>query len=113
MSPSPAAAVVLRAESEAAFQSWVVDLAHLHGWRVAHFRGVETRGRWQTPVAADGAGWPDLVLVRDRVLFAELKSERGTVGPYQRRWIDVLRGAGAEVHVWRPSMRAEIGEVLR
>jgi hypothetical protein len=50
------------------------------------------------------AGFPDLVLVRDeRVIYAELKTERGRVTPEQRRWLDTLAGAGVEVYLWRPA----------
>jgi len=80
----------------------VVELAHLFGWRVAHFRPARTAHGWRTPVAADGAGWPDLTLVRgDRLIFAELKSRRGRLSDEQQAWLDVL-GAVGEVHVWRP-----------
>ena len=48
--------------NEAEFQRMVIDMAHLFGWRVAHFRKVQTHGRWMTAVAADGKGFPDLVL---------------------------------------------------
>jgi len=89
--------------SEAEWQQQVIDLAHVHGWRVLHVRPAQnSRGDWRTPVAADGKGWPDLTLVRDRVLFAELKTNRGRLAPEQRRWLDALEAAGAEVAVWRP-----------
>jgi hypothetical protein len=90
--------------SEADLQRAIVDLARLRGWTVAHFRRARLdNGRTITPVAADGAGFPDLVLVRDRVVFAELKSERGRLAPAQIMWRDRLLAAGAEWHVWRPA----------
>lgn len=89
--------------TEADWQRQVIDLAHLCGWRVAHFRPARTAHGWATPVTADGAGFPDLVLIRDRVIFAELKSDRGRLSDVQRRWIAGLTDAGAEVHVWRPA----------
>ena len=67
-------------QSETAFQQQVIDLAHYTGWVVAHFRAARTEKGWRTPVAADGAGFPDLVLVnrsQKRVLYVELKSEDG------------------------------------
>jgi len=91
--------------TEADLQEAVIDCAHLFGWRVAHFRPALTRsGRWATPVAADGAGWPDLSLAHPsgRVRFAELKSARGVVTPDQAAWLGLLRGAGLEAQVWRP-----------
>jgi hypothetical protein len=89
---------------EQSFQAVVIEVAQLAGWRVAHFRAARTAHGWRTPVTADGVGWPDLVCVRPpRLLFAELKSETGTVRPRQAVWLDVLRLLPqAEVFVWRP-----------
>ena len=99
-------------ETEAGFQEAVMALAHTQGWLVAHFRPARTDQGWRTPVAAEGAGFPDLVLVRDRVIFAELKTERGRVRPEQQRWLDALAGAGAEAVLWRPSDWETIVDVL-
>ena len=88
--------------SEAEWQQQVIDLAHAHGWMCAHFRPARTSKGWVTPVAADGQGFPDLVLTRERVMFVELKSQRGRLSEQQRLWIVSLRAAGAEVHVWKP-----------
>ena len=100
-------------EKEAAFQAAVIELAQMLGWKVAHFRAARTKSGWRTPVAADGAGWPDLVLVRDRVIFAECKTERGKLRPDQAEWVDALCEAGADVYVWRPSGWDEIETTLR
>jgi hypothetical protein len=90
--------------SEAAFQKNVVQLARARGWIVAHFRAsLNQRGQWQTAVSGDGAGYPDLTLVRERVLFVELKAEDGRVRPEQRVWLRALSCAGRDVFVWRPS----------
>jgi hypothetical protein len=32
-----------------------------------------------------------------------LKSARGKVSEAQTKWIETLRAAGAEVHIWRPA----------
>jgi hypothetical protein len=49
-----------------------------------------------------------------RLVFAELKSETGTVKPAQAEWLDVLRAVpGLEVYVWRPGDMDEIARVLR
>lgn len=98
--------------SEADWQSQVVDLARLNGWIVAHFRPARTEQGWRTPVGADGAGFPDLVLVRERVVFAELKSQHGRLSPTQRAWQDTLQQAGAEHWVWRPSDFEQVRLVL-
>lgn len=90
-------------EKESDFQRAVIELAQLLGWRVAHFRPARTEQGWRTAVAADGAGFPDLVLVRFTVVYAELKAEKGRVSEAQAAWHDALRAAGQECHVWRPS----------
>jgi hypothetical protein len=110
---------VLRPLREDDFQQQVIELARVYGWRVAHFRAAQTARGWRTPVEADGAGFPDLVLVRaPEIIFAELKSARGTVSTDQRDWIAALslveegiaQRTGAppedrlvEVNVWRPA----------
>jgi VRR-NUC domain len=107
--------VSIRPRSEKGFQAAVVQLARLRGWLVAHFRPARTARGWRTPVQADGAGFCDLVMVRPRdrrVLFAELKSDRGLLTPAQAQWIQALFGTGAEVHIWRPADMDRIEEVL-
>jgi VRR-NUC domain len=94
------------------FQATVIDTAGLTGWRVAHFRPARTERGWRTPVEAGGAGFPDLVLVRDRVVFAELKGARTRVTGEQQAWLDALARAGAETHLWRPWDWDEIERVL-
>jgi len=92
--------------TEAQFQALVVDMARVLGWRVAHFRrATMANGRTVTPVAADGAGFPDLVLVHPDggVLYRELKTNRGKVAPHQRAWGEALVEAGADWAVWRPA----------
>lgn len=96
--------------TEAAFQAQVIQLAHMWGWRVACFRPVRVQRAdgtvyHETPVGADGKGWPDLVLVRGRrILAAELKVGRNVATPEQRLWIDALNAAGVTACVWRPGM---------
>lgn len=107
-----------KAESEADFQARVIELARATKWRVAHFRAVRVQRAngttfYQTPVQADGEGFPDLVLVRDRVLFAELKRENGKLEPKQRVWLDAIHAAGGTFYTWRPSDWEQIVKVLR
>jgi hypothetical protein len=98
---------------EAAFQQQVIQLARLRGWRVFHARKAQnSRGDWRTPVAADGKGFPDLVLVRDRVIFAELKTDTGRIMASQIAWHEALEDAGAIVRVWRPRDWDQIAEAL-
>ena len=91
----------------------VIGAARAGGWHAAHFRpGLTRSGEWRTAVQADGKGFVDLVLCRDRVLFIELKAEAGRVSAAQAIWLDRLRAAGAEVYLWKPSMWPEINRVL-
>jgi hypothetical protein len=60
------------------------------------------------------AGYPDLCLAKPgRLIYAELKSEKGKVSDKQREWLDTLKAAGAEAYVWRPSQFEEAVEILR
>lgn len=90
----------------------IIDVAHLYGWLVAHFRKAMTRrGNWVTPVAGDGKGFPDLVLVHPssgEVIFAECKSSKGRLTIEQKMWVEATRGC-----IWRPQMWDEIVEKLR
>ncbi len=83
--------------SEEVLQRRVVDIARSCGWLAYHT--YDSR--------RSVAGFPDLVLVHaahgtGRVLFRELKTMKGRVSTAQKRWIDKLAVAGADVAVWRP-----------
>lgn len=85
-------------------QTAVIDLARTLGWKVAHFRPAQTSKGWRTPVAADGKGWPDLVLVGPGgVMFREIKGQKEPLTPEQQQWQIDLAVARADVGVWRPS----------
>ncbi len=93
------------AMSEAAWQTMITDYATLTGWRWHHQR-LSKQSR---------PGWPDLTLCRSsRLIFAELKTERGTVRPEQTAWLHALREVpSCEVFVWRPRHWALVQQVLR
>jgi len=91
-------------ETEAAFQASVIRYAELMGWRCYHTR--DSRRSRQ--------GFPDLVLVRrPRVVWAELKSERGHTTKEQMAWLDALDQCGQEVYIWKPSQFQTITNILR
>lgn len=117
---------------ENGLQEGIIDLAHVLGYIVAHFRPAKTDKGWRTPVGADGKGFPDLVLAhgrKARVIFAELKGTRGVVSAEQRMWLDTLGPAAGwaseavqvgnhgplEVYLWTPAEWAsgEIERILR
>lgn len=89
-------------QTEKEFQAAVVQLARLQGWLCYHTYD----SRRSEP------GFPDLVLVRDRVLFWELKGTNGKLSPAQVIWLDKLEAAGAEVDVWWPKDWKRIERVL-
>jgi hypothetical protein len=86
--------------TERELQDWIVAAARLLGWRVAHFRPAPTEKGWRTAGSYDAQGWPDLCIVRDRVLFAEVKVGKNRLAAEQAAWLEALREAGAEAHVW-------------
>jgi hypothetical protein len=88
--------------TEAQFQAQVVQLAGLLGWSWYH-----THDSRRSP-----AGFPDLVLWRERVIFAELKRENGRLSHAQVDVGNALRRAGAEAYCWRPSHFDEVKAVL-
>lgn len=83
----------VRTEREAGFQDAVVTMATYLRWKVYH----TFDSRRSTP------GFPDLVLVRDRVLYRECKTNVGRITQEQADWIEALTAAGADAGVWRPS----------
>lgn len=98
--------------TEAAFQSRVIELAKLHGWRCIHHRPARTDKGWRT--AMEGApGWPDIFCVRGRRAIAvELKVGRNKTTLDQDAWLSALREAGIETYVWRPEAWDEVMRVL-
>lgn len=98
---------------EREWQKQVIEIAHLFRWKVAHFRPARTNKGWVTPVAADGKGFPDMVLVRDRVIFAELKAVGKYPSPEQRAWRGAIETAGGEYYLWRPDNADDVIATLR
>lgn len=116
--------------AEAAFQGQVVGLATFYGWRAYHPPDNKPRQNARGRAARQRVtpGFPDLVLVRRdepaaELIFAELKAERGRLGPGQPEWLEDLGAVAAgvndllnyaagrtvvpvtavEVYLWRPS----------
>ena len=89
---------------EAIFQRQVVRYAELMGWRCY----------WTWNSRHSPKGWPDLVLIRrPRVVFAELKAERGRLTDDQAATLAELRACGQEVYLWRPSDWERVERILR
>jgi hypothetical protein len=87
---------------EREWQNQVLGLAKMMGW--TYYKSFRPK---KSP-----SGFPDLVLVRDRVLFVELKREKTKPRPSQVEWLEALEKAGAEVYTWRPSDLEQVGRVL-
>lgn len=95
---------VLADITEKEWQAQVKELASLMGFRRAYHTFDSRRS---------ASGFPDLVLVRERVIFLELKRMKGKLSETQREWLGALISAGAEVYVARPSDFDELAAVLR
>lgn len=77
--------------TEKQLQAQIMQLCKLYQWRAYHtFLSVRSE-----------PGFPDLVLVRDRLIFREIKTDVGKLTTPQKNWIDALKWAGADVGIWR------------
>ena len=80
--------------TEAELQQAVIDLSRRAGFM--HFHDNDPR--------RNRPGWPDLVLLHTttgRLIFIELKSDKGRVSPEQHVWMRLL-DMHHEVYLWRP-----------
>ena len=89
--------------TEAELQNAVIDLCKLLNWSYYH----TYNSRRSVP------GFPDMCLVKDRIIFVELKSEKGRLSPAQRQWRDDIQGAGGEWYLIRPTGLADFAKVLQ
>ncbi len=92
--------------TEKQFQSWVVHLAKILGWRIFHpFLSIHSE-----------RGWPDLSMLnvkQRRAVFAELKGEKGKLTDKQTEWLEDMRACQLEAYLWRPGMEHEIEQCLK
>ena len=89
--------------TEKQFEGQVKDLAKLWGWKYYHtWRSIHSP-----------AGFPDCVFARERIIWAELKTETGQPTLEQYEWLAALAAAGQEVYLWRPDDIEEIIGVLQ
>ena len=92
--------------TEKQFKQAVIELAQVLGWHVFF-----TWSSLHSP-----SGEPDLRMVhpiQKRVLWVELKSERGKLTQAQELAIGMLLDAGAEAEVWRPRDWPRIEMILK
>ncbi len=94
---------------ERRLQNAIVDAARLKGYMVFHTRPALSAKGWRTPVQYDGKGFPDLCLVGpERIIFAEIKSEKGKLSREQEHWLAGLAKVAlatdhVRVCVWTPA----------
>lgn len=99
---------------EREFATQVEHLLDLFGWLWKHDEpAVRQSGKWATSFRG-ARGFPDYIATRDgRLVFAEIKNERGRLTSSQVLWLETLQTTSAEVYVWRPGDLYEVKEVLR
>lgn len=103
--------VTMKAGSEVAFQTWVLNVAEFGGFRLSYHTYDSRRSQ---------RGFPDLVLIREEteiyvpeLVIAELKGAKTRVQPAQLQWLDAFRSLGLEAYLWRdPADRPAIEERL-
>lgn len=75
-----------------------LGLRYYHTWNSRHSVG----------------GFPDYVIVGPtRVIYAELKRQKGKVTKEQQEWLEDLERAGQLTYVWRPGDMAAIVSTLK
>ena len=91
--------------TEKQFGGQLEQLCKLFGWRYYHTHN----SRFSAP------GYPDYTLVRERVVFAELKrqAKASKLTAKQIEWRDALIEAKQEWYLWRPKDMDDIAEILR
>ena len=98
----------IKAWAEAEFQNWVLERAGEYGGMRQHTKLARyvPKGRKKQPLI--DRGFPDLVLAKEgKVIFAELKTEKGAVRKEQKQWLELLGGV-----LWRPRDMDQIIKVL-
>ncbi len=100
--------------SEREFQTQLVELGHILGWRSNHVRPcIDSKRGWRTPTTA--IGWPDLTFARlGRLVFVECKGARTPVTDAQREWIALLDTVpGCSAVIARPADFDAVAALLR
>ena len=90
--------------TERAWLAQALRLAEVLGWRTYH--------TWSSKHSA--AGLPDVLAIRrPRVVWLELKSQRGRATPEQLAWIVAREACGQEVYIVRPLDAERLARILR
>ena len=105
------AQAIAESQTEVQWLAQVIRMARDEGWVAYH---VYEQGAY---ARRSSKGWPDVQLIRERLVFLELKGfqkdgKRGVLSRDQVRMITALRSAGQEVHVFWPDQEDEVRSVL-
>jgi hypothetical protein len=93
--------------SERQFQDMILELCKWLGLLVYHVNRSD-KG------VVSSKGFPDLVIVGPMgTVFAELKSQTGTVSTEQKEWLALLARSNDHVYVWRPEDWDYVQQVLK
>jgi len=84
------------------FRQQVEEYAAMLGWLTYHTHDSRKSDK----------GFPDTVLVRERLILVEFKIATGKLSREQVAWRDALLAAGQEYYVWKPDSWPEIEGVL-
>jgi len=98
-----AAATPLADILEADWQRQVVQVARMVGFNEIYHTFNSRKS---------AHGFPDLILLRERLIALELKREKTGLTDPQRQWIRALTKAGVEVYIARPRHLEQLGLIL-
>lgn len=101
--------------TEEELQASLVSYARNEGWAV-HFvpdalyrRSFIHKGKRGSAIDLGDRGFPDLVLVRDGVIwFRELKVKKNVLSANQKTWRDILIAAGCDWALWHPKTMDDV-----
>ncbi len=104
--------------SEKELGKFLHDLGELYSWKMYHQVDMGACPNCHRPSFSKriGTGFPDWVMAHEngRLIFAELKSQKGVLKSDQAEWLKLLnRHMGTEVYLWRPSDMDSIAQSLR
>jgi len=94
---------VLVEMTEKQWQSQVIELARMLGWERIYHTFNSRRSQ---------SGFPDLFVVRDRAIAAELKRRGNRPTRDQVAWLNAFAAADFEVYLWFEDDLDEIATVL-
>ena len=102
--------------SEKELLRYVEELAQLYDWSLYHQVDTGACPHCHQPNFSKriGPGFPDVVMAHStgRLIFAELKSQKGVLRNGQAEWLQLRHLHTPEVYLWRPSDMDGIAQIL-